>query len=349
MIVRTGLISILLAASLCTFLAPRRTARSSNVWTNDNLSKPTAPLPEKYWLAGRYDGDRVIIYFYSSNFSGDASSFGRSIAAPVIEAFFDPFEITAHFLDRVKPSEGAEHFTIGDRYDVLLGNGTIATVRLTELVAEQADIDANVYIGALGTEEKANSLIFTHNYYVARRHHDAFPAGADASKSAHTEAENAKLISDPVRFDLQSKIADLLNQRMQAVATEKERRLADGVVPAITIQPIELADGSIRYYARAQWISGRETIHENPFVLGVWVDPKPEPHVTAVEERTSGNGGGIEGSLPEIKNVVSLGAGKTGMIVEIDGDDSTEIDLTEYRDGASLKQMHQYQSVGAGE
>lgn len=346
---RIGLVSILLAASLCTFLPPwRTTAQSANHPTNDNLSKPTPSFAEKYWLAGRYDGNRVIIYFYSSNFSGDASSFGRAIVGPVIEAFFDPFEITTRFLDQVKAPEGAEHFAIGDRYDVLLGNGTIATVRLTELVAEQADIDANVYVGALGTEEKANSLIFTRNYYVARRHHDAFPAGAGASKSAHTEAENAKLISDPVRFDLQSKIADLLNQQMQAVATEKERRLAAGVVPAIAIQPIELADSSIRYYAGAQWISGRETIRENPFVLGVWVNPKPEPHVVAIEERTSGNGGGIEGSLPEIKNVVSLGNGKTGMIVQIAGDDSTELDLVEYRDGASLKQMPQYQSVGAG-
>jgi len=48
-------------------------------------------------------------------------------------------------------------------------------------------------------------------------------------------------------------------------------------------------------------------------------------------------------------NVVDLGDGKTGIIVNITGEDSAEIDLMEYRDGVDTKRMRVLQSIASGE
>ena len=53
--------------------------------------------------------------------------------------------------------------------------------------------------------------------------------------------------------------------------------------------------------------------------------------------------------LPNLLNVVDLGDGKTGIIVNITGEDSAEIDLMEYRDGVDTKRMRVLQSIASGE
>jgi hypothetical protein len=55
------------------------------------------------------------------------------------------------------------------------------------------------------------------------------------------------------------------------------------------------------------------------------------------------------GEAPELFNVLDLGDGRTGIIVQFLGGDSRALDLLEYRDGISLARMHVLQSISFGE
>ena len=133
---------------------------------------------------------------------------------------------------------------------------------------------------------------------------------------------------------------------MKLAATAAERRLAGGVAPALKVQSFQVADGSLRYYVQADWKSGKETDRQQPYALAAWISPLPTLHVLAVEKRTSPYG---DLGLPDLLNVVDLGAGRTGIIVRIEGLDSRDLKLAEYRDGAPIKSLRVFQSVGAGE
>jgi hypothetical protein len=76
--------------------------------------------------------------------------------------------------------------------------------------------------------------------------------------------------------------------------------------------------------------------------------PLPTLHILAVEKRTSPYDG-IESGLPDLRNVVDLANGRTGIIINMKGLDSTELRLAEYRDGANIKDMRALQSIGTGE
>jgi hypothetical protein len=76
--------------------------------------------PERFWLAGRYDGNRVVVYFDAVKFEGTLSSNARKIPPPVAKAFFEPAEVPASYIARFQKMPDAEHFAIGERYDLLL-------------------------------------------------------------------------------------------------------------------------------------------------------------------------------------------------------------------------------------
>jgi hypothetical protein len=158
----------------------------------------------------------------------------------------------------------------------------------------------------------------------------------------------AGLKNEPVRFDLETQIAALLNQRMKMEATDAEQRLAGNVAPALRVQPFQLADGSLRYYVRAEWKSGKETDSQYPFTLAAWITPLPTLRILAVEKRTSA-GYAIDDGLPDLLNVVDLGAGSTGIIVHVSYGESIELDLAEYRDGVGIQSMRLMQSLSFGE
>jgi len=71
----------------------------------------------------------------------------------------------------------------------------------------------------------------------------------------------------------------------------------------------------------------------------------PAPRLLAVEPPSVADGVQKENLL----NVVDLGNGKTGIIVYIEGEDSRAIELLEYRDGMTLRQMRVLQTIAAGE
>jgi hypothetical protein len=45
---------------------------------------------ERYWLAGRYDGNRVLVYFDAVKFEGTMTANAHKIAPPVAAAFLSP-------------------------------------------------------------------------------------------------------------------------------------------------------------------------------------------------------------------------------------------------------------------
>ena len=307
--------------------------------------------PERFWLAGRYDGDRVVVYFDAVKFKGTMLSSAHKISVPVVFGFFEPVAVPASYITRFQQAPTAEHFAIGDRYDLLLGNGTITTIRLTTLVGCETDeeIGNDSFIGAIGTVEKKDSLGATTGYYALRRHQEPVSGGANLKPKSRAEyLKYATLKDEPIRFDVETRIVEILNQRVKMEMTEVERRAAGEAQPALKVQLFQVANGSLRYYVRAEWKSGKEPKGASTFVLAAWMTPLPTLRILAVEKRTSPYDG-IEDGLANLLNVVDLGDGRTGIIVHIAGEDSTQLDLKEYRDGVNLHQMDTLQSISTGE
>src|SRR2546423_12359758 len=88
---------------------------------------------EQFWLGGRYDGNRVVVYFDKVKFKGTMSPVVKTIPPPVADGFFSPTELPPSYLARFLTSRNVEHFAIGDRYDVLTGRSA-RVMTLTSLV-----------------------------------------------------------------------------------------------------------------------------------------------------------------------------------------------------------------------
>lgn len=304
----------------------------------------TQPEPERFWLAGRYDGNRVIIYFDTAQFDNKLPADQRKITDPVTPGFFDPFEISADDIAQLPKKSNTEQFVLGDQYDLLPGNDVVTQVTLTTLVADEGDEETgnDSYIGALATEKRPNDLLFAKNYYAVRRHEAHDPATLKPPFKPVTSY--AELSDEPIAFDLQTQMVSLLTQHMTAAATDIQRKAAEGKSPEFSVQAFRIAGGGVRYYAIAEWKSGKEPRPMSDFSIGAWIDPVPSPHVLALDIRRD-----PDVYLPYILNVVDLGDGKTGMILRKGTEDSTSTDLVEYRDGLDVEHMKLLQSVGAGE
>jgi hypothetical protein len=193
------------------------------------------------------------------------------------------------------------------------------------------------YIGALATVDREDGLIFERNYYAVT-HHRA-PSGAHPKRSTG-------LVSNPVRFDTESRITALFIEHMRLSVTDPVGREVVKLAPAIKVQSFALADGSLRYYARAEWKS-RNGPHPSTYALAAWIAPSPTLHILAVEHQTSADG--FENELPNLRNVVSFGEGRTAIVVSVTEYESQTLILSDYRDGFALKQMPMLQSISQGE
>jgi len=173
---------------------------------------------ERFWLAGRYDGNRIRVYFDAVKFNRTLPSSARNLAYPVAEGFFDPVELPAGYLAQYQKGAHAEHFSLGDQYDLLLGNGGIATVTLTTLIGYEGDEETgnDSFIGALATVKDRNSLLFKKNHYAIRRHREP-PGGSKTAAKVQTVL--ASLLDEPVRFNVQSRVVSLLGQRLKRQPT----------------------------------------------------------------------------------------------------------------------------------
>lgn len=334
----------LLFLALCPILVLAQRSGQSPASSAATSSEQSATT---FWLVGRYDGNRVIVYFDAVQFGGlIPANVQRSIAEPVAPGFFIPVELTQRYLARFEDAPGAEHFALGDEYDLLPGDGATATIRLTTLVGFENDEGAgnDSYIGALGTIEGDTDPLSRHDCYVVRRHQQTqrLPPQVQIAQSLAA----AQLVYAPVSLETETQIAALLTKQMRAQTTPKEQSAAESGKIYLRIQPFQTAGGALHYYANAAWKTGKEDFNHPPYALGAWLVAEPALRIVALETRTTGY---EDFGLPRLLNVIDLGGGRTGAIFSVQGDDSNETELVEYHDGANLKQMHRYQSIGVGE
>ena len=75
--------------------------------------------------------------------------------------------------------------------------------------------------------------------YLAVRRHRELPGGTGKDRE-RIRTVFACLLNEPVRFDIQSKIVDLLNGRMKSMATDAQRHEAESVSPLFAVQQFRL-------------------------------------------------------------------------------------------------------------
>lgn len=90
--------------------------------------------PERFWIAGRYDGNRVIVYFDVVKFGIEPIPGAAKISFPVANRFFGPVALPESYVAQFQKTPTAERFKLGDRYDLLLEDGIVAPFILTTLV-----------------------------------------------------------------------------------------------------------------------------------------------------------------------------------------------------------------------
>jgi hypothetical protein len=183
------------------------------------------------------------------------------------------------------------------------------------------------------------------NYYVLRRHHENETTVDKENLPPKLPAIYAFLEQEPVRFDVQTHIVDLLTQNMKRLATEAQRHAAESTSPVAQVQAFHLPDGTLRYYASAEWYSGDRITDTNSYAIAAWIASEPTLHILALEPRTFG----YESDEPKLLNVIDLGEGRVGMIAAISAGESVEAGLFEYHDGIDLQHMRRLQSIAAGE
>lgn len=298
--------------------------------------------PERFWITGRYDRTRIIVYFDAVKFNGTLPATAKKLV-PEASRFFEAVEISAKFIAPFKKAPSAEHFAVGDKYDLILEENHIATVSLTTLLGCETDegVGNDSFIGALATLSEDDLPYFTKDYYALRRHHSG-------QKKAVAEISDVwvRLENEPAEFNIQCQIVAVLTDRMKTLATNAERHRAESVSPVVQVQAFRVSDGTLRYYARAFWKPEKDS-NRTGFALGAWLTPSPTIHILALEKRTCGYDD-FECVVPNLLNVVNLD-GRTALIASSHGDESTGVSLVEYSDGLDLIHMHALQSFGAGE
>ena len=275
--------------------------------------------PQQYWLAARFDGRQAMIYFDTVHF-GDTWPSDAERLYPS-DGFSIPSLLTPAYVKRIQDRPGAVHFAIGEKYDLLMDGNFIQSATVTKLIGWMGDegVGNDSYIGAIVSLDNPDNVSLE-PWLLARRHvDDAKPTGP------------ARLLRDPVTFDVESNILGLLKPQQAG--------------PMLTVQPFKLADGSIRYFARCGW--NGDTMNREPSVtITAWLNPDPMLRVVATE--TVKGSYGFLSTGPRLLNVLDLGDGRTGMIMESQGDDSDEIDLLVYKDGP-IGNMHVIQTLAQGE
>jgi len=302
------------------------------------LAPALAQADERFWLAGRYDRNHVIVYFEAVKLKHtlprDSSAI---IAPPIAEGFFSPVQVSPAYVDRFR-KPGMERFKIGDRYDLLLGDGSVATVTLTKLVGCETDEDVgnDSYIGALARIESADTTLLARKYFALRR------LESFRIEPARAAASRLEMEIRPVDSAFTARIAQVIQRALDTdtAYTLGVRRMSKLTPVSIDrVQSFALADGSARQFVKATFATG-EVCRVDAFV-------KPEPVARVLAHGMSYCLNNAAGAA--LVNVLDLGRGRTGLIFEGFTGDGHEVRLVEYVDGVSLHRLRILQCISAGE
>lgn len=200
---------------------------------------------ERYWLAGRYDWNRIIVYFDAVQFNGTVPPEAKKIPCPIQVGLFCPVELPTSYIAQFQKTPNAEHFALGDKYDLILDSGSIVPVTLTTLVGFESDegVGNNSFIGALATADKDKErwLYFMNGCRVVRRHREL---SAEERTQAKYRTVVAGLSNEPIEFDTQTRIVSLLKDALKSNATPIQARDAEHLSPLFAVQQFRLPDGS---------------------------------------------------------------------------------------------------------
>ena len=89
--------------------------------------------PDRVWLAGRYDGNRLVVYFDAVQFNGRVPHDAEKLVCPMAVGFFCPVKLPASYIAQFQKGPNMEHFALGDKYDVVQDGSSILTVTVTTL------------------------------------------------------------------------------------------------------------------------------------------------------------------------------------------------------------------------
>jgi hypothetical protein len=310
------------------------------------LASPTRQVPapsaaEKFWIAGRYDGNEVIVYFDKVAFGSAPIAGATKLPFPVADRFFSVVALPEAYVTQLQKAPTAEHFKLGDRYDLLLEGGFVESFTLTTLVGFQNDEGSgnDSYIGALGTMDREGALLFRENYFVATRQ-------AGRSAIAARYPLTASRVRQPVPFEIETQIASRMRERVAAEPRLSVSPEARSLSPAFVIEPFTVSDGSLRYHVRAEWREGRESDYGLRHAFAAWMTPSPTLRILATEQLSFGPDANIE---EELLTVVDLGQGRTGAVISTTASAGRATILVEYRDGVPRSQMRVLQTIAAGD
>lgn len=305
------------------------------------------PQSERVWLGGRYDGTRVIAYFDAVRFGETFPKTAVKIPPPVADRFFSPAQLTARDVARLQRAAGGEPFEAGDRFDILSDHGAHVTATLTSIVGFLSDeqVGNDSYIGGLLTVDNPDFFVGARQYYVVRRHVET-PQPVRRGPPDMT-LHRAGLDATPIRFDLLTQLASMMTEHM--TSGEIRRRTPAPEAPLLAADRFTLADGSVRYYVRAEWRTAPQGSNEPRGALAAWMRDMPL-QILATQDRTPTDWSySFETDFPVLLNVVQLDAQRTALIVSITGEDNEELRLVEYKDGVDLDRMRILDSLSTGE
>ena len=316
---------------------------------------PLCSRRDSLWLGGRVDSTRVAIYFDSISLRGSLPKnveISRTRTAGML-----PFAIVdSRYLDSLRPRP-KRWFNVGDRFELLGGRGQTASARVTDFIVFPGDEGTgnSSYVGALATITSARP--FTAFHVVARRSGGrARDSSAAGIVDQPLDSSLAREVRDRIRAFLTDQPTEAIHPRLPPGTPAKESaagrdRVAqlirrDAQTSPLTLDDItafRLANGEMRYYARARLVANDAACT----VVGAWLRPASPLRVTAGDAR--GCAADLPKQIDALLNVVDVGEGHLVLIVETDLADGFELSLVEFRDGASVPQMCSIQSIGQSE
>lgn len=295
---------------------------------------------ERVWLAGRYDRARVVIYFEAVQFRGAFPRNARNIAKPAADIMFPPQAVSADSLALLQKEGGLEPFATGDRYDLLLDTGHVATMTLTTLIAAEGDEQTgnDSYIGALGTVPTEDLQYFTQRYYAVRRH------GMRRTISVPRQATFAGLSNRPVARTTKDRVALLIHERLKGDKTQDHPDVQRFPPKVERLQAFAISGGGRRYFASATQRSAVACA-----VFNGWFAATPTLHVLTAGRSRSTCELGHDTSPPRLLSALEIGGGRTGLVVDVTEYDGRSLYLLEYEDGKNFDQMRTLWFLRAGE
>jgi hypothetical protein len=302
---------------------PQAAGDSAVAIAADSAALPAAQDSARHWLAFRVDSNHIVMFFNVADLKNPPTE--KRVAAKEV-AFDRVVELPEADARAVLARPSGEHFDIGDRYQLSLDSGLVTTVTVTAF-AGGIGMDTNdSWIGAVAVMPPNLVRYFTRDVYAVSR-----------LASMNSAAGQSAVLNTAVDATVRARITDTVRNAMSRV---RPAAVSPWTFTRVDIRPFRLANGDLRYHAIGVWNGpGRRDIA----MFVAWLDD-------AFAIRQSQCSCPLGEAYPDgMVNVVTLGPGKTGMILSNLAPGSfTGFTLYEYQETAGGPKWILLQRLGAG-